>query len=87
VPHYSVSVVAGFFAALRGKAIVRIDLGNIRKHWEESLNYPEAPHVPLMLAGHSKQEVGEKLFCQPLACKSASGISIALWFHRGRWRS
>jgi hypothetical protein len=36
-----------------------------------------------MLAGRFKREAGEKLFCQPLACKSASGIlDIALWFHR-----
>jgi hypothetical protein len=46
------------------------------------VNYLEAPHVPLMLAGRFKREVGEKLFCQPLTCESASGISIsALWFH------
>jgi hypothetical protein len=78
----SVTIVAGFLAALRGEEIVRIYIGNIHKYWGESLNYPEAPHVPLMLAGRFKREVGEKLFCQPMACKSASGIDIALWFHR-----
>jgi hypothetical protein len=65
----SVAIMAGFFAVLRGDEIVRIDIGNIRKYWGESLNYPEAPHVPLMLTCHFKREVGEKLFCQPLACK------------------
>jgi hypothetical protein len=35
-----------------------------------------------MLAGRFKRETGEKLFCQPLAAKSASGVDIRMWFHR-----
>jgi hypothetical protein len=36
-----------------------------------------------MLAGRFKREIGEKLFCQPLAMESTSKVKIALWFfHR-----
>jgi hypothetical protein len=75
----AVSVIGGFAAVLRGEEIVRMDLGAIRKHWNESMEHPDAPHVPLMLAGRFKREVGEKLFCQPLALESKSGLKIWLW--------
>jgi hypothetical protein len=76
------TLISGFFAALRGEEIVRVDLGAMRKHWNEGVNHPEEPHVPLMLAGRFKREVGEKLFCQPLGMESKSQVLIALWFHR-----
>jgi hypothetical protein len=63
----AVSMIEGFAAGLRGEEIVRMDLGAIRKHWNESMDHPDAPHVPLMLAGQFKRKIGEKLFCQPLA--------------------
>jgi hypothetical protein len=75
-------LLGGFFAALRGEEIVRIDVGEMRNNWSEALTYPDMAHVPLMLAGRFKQEIGEKLFCQPLAVESKSGIKIAIWFHR-----
>jgi hypothetical protein len=78
----AVMLVHGFGAGLRGEEIVRMDLGAIRKYWEEAMDHPEAPHVPLMLAGRFKREVGEKLFCQPLAVKSKSGLEYRLWLHR-----
>ena len=58
--------IAGFFAALRGEEIVRVDLGAMHKHWDEAVNFRNAPHVALMLSGRFKRETGEKLFCQPL---------------------
>ena len=42
----------------------------------------EAPHIPLMLSGRFKREVGEKVFCQPLAMESKSGIKMGQWFWR-----
>jgi hypothetical protein len=78
----AVSLVGGFAAGLRGEEIARMDLRAIRKHWNESMEHPDAPHVPLMLAGWFKRESGEKLFCQPLALESKSGSQIRLWmFH------
>jgi hypothetical protein len=38
--------------------------------------------MPLMLVARFKREMGEKLLCQPFACRSASGVEIALWFYR-----
>jgi hypothetical protein len=32
-----------------------------------------------MLVGQFKREIGEKLFCQPLALESKSGLQIRLW--------
>ena len=78
----AIMMLAGWFAALRGEEIVRIDVGHMRKHWMESTMHEEAPHIPLMLSGRFKREVGEKVFCQPLAMESKTGINIGQWFWR-----
>jgi hypothetical protein len=78
-------LISGFFGALRGEEVVRADLGAIRKYWDEAVAWKEAEHIPLMLAGRFKWEIGEKLFCQPLAATTKSGIQIRLWFHRMIW--
>lgn len=78
----AVILVAGFFAALRGEEITRVDLGAIRLHWDEAINFDRAPHVPLMLSGRFKRETGEKLFCQPLATTSTKGLDVKNWFYR-----
>ena len=76
-------IIAGFFAALRGEEIVRINSGAMIHHWDESYNYQEAPHVPLMLVGRRfKGKLGEKVFTQPSAHELKSGITIMLWFWR-----
>ena len=75
-------LIAGWFAALRGEEIVRIDVGQMRQHWDESVNHTEEPHVPLMLSGRFKREIGEKVFCQPLAITSNSGVNIGEWMWR-----
>jgi hypothetical protein len=74
--------ISSSFAALRGEEIGRVDIGAMREHWNKALNFEDAPHVPLMLAGRFKREIGEKLFAQPLAMESISQIAIALWFRR-----
>ena len=56
----AVVFVAGFFGALRGEELVRIDFSFIRKHWAESVSN-DIMHVPLMLSGRFKREVGEKV--------------------------
>jgi hypothetical protein len=81
----AVTLIGGFFAALRGEEIVRMDVGSMRENWKEAMGYPEAAHVPVMLAGRFKKEIGEKLFCQPLALVSGSGIEIGTWFYRTLW--
>jgi hypothetical protein len=55
---------------------MRMDLGAIRKHWDKAMDHPDALHFPLMLARRFKSEVGEKLFCQPLAPESKLGLKI-----------
>jgi hypothetical protein len=75
-------LITGFFAALRGEEIVRTDVGAIRKDWNEAMGWKDAPHVSLMLAGRFKRETGEKLFCQPLAAVTKSGVDIRLWLFR-----
>ena len=75
-------IVAGFFGALRGEEVCKIDVGTMREHWKESTGNPMHPHVPLMMAGKFKRETGIKLFCQPLAMKSNSGVDIASIFYR-----
>ena len=75
-------MIAGFFGALRGEEIVRVDAGAMLQHWDESVRFAEAPHVPLMLVGRFKREIGEKVFTQPLAHDSKSGVTIMIWFFR-----
>jgi len=74
-------LLASYFAALRGEEVVRVDLGGMLGHWNESMNH-EVKHVPLMLAGRFKQVTGEKVFCQPLAHTTKGGMNIAKWFER-----
>mmetsp|Transcript_25276 Transcript_25276/g.62236 ORF Transcript_25276/g.62236 Transcript_25276/m.62236 type:complete len:350 (-) Transcript_25276:812-1861(-) len=74
-------LIGGFFGGLRGEEITRIDLGLTRRHWEEAINSPH-PHVPMMLQGRFKKETGTKVFCQPLAVRSNSGVEILTWFAR-----
>jgi hypothetical protein len=64
----AIMMISGFFGALRGEEVVRADLGAIRKYWDEAVAWEGAEHIPLMLAGRFKREIGEKLFCQPLGC-------------------
>jgi hypothetical protein len=74
-------LVGGFSGGLRGEELPKLELGAIRKHWDEAIHH-NTPHVPLVLAGRFKMSDGEKLFFLPLACESKSGIHIRLWTHR-----
>jgi len=67
---------------LRGEEVPRIDLGGIRKFWNEARGYGRKPHVPLVLAGRFKGMIGERLYVQPLAERSRSGIPYLLWTER-----
>jgi hypothetical protein len=73
---------AGFSGGLRGEEIPRADLGLIRENWEEALNHPRAPHIPWAMVGRFKTETGEKVFYQPLAIISKSGIENGKWVRR-----
>jgi hypothetical protein len=75
-------LVGGFSGALRGEELPKLELGAIRKHWDEAIHHPRTPHVPLVLSGRFKQTEGERLFFLPLACRSKSGIDNRLWTHR-----
>ena len=76
-------VVVGFTAALRGEEISQIDVGLMRKYWEEGLNYQRRPHVPLALAGRFKQTNGTfRIYIHPLADKTGSGVEVWLWLER-----
>jgi hypothetical protein len=43
-------LVGGFSGGLRGEELPKLELGAIRKHWEEAIHH-KTPHVPLVLAG------------------------------------
>jgi hypothetical protein len=75
-------IVAGLGGGMRGEEIVRIDIGIIRKHWKEAQTHPEEPHMPLGMAGRFKRQVGGKVYIQPLALISESGLQYRLWMHR-----
>jgi hypothetical protein len=75
-------ISAGIGGGMRGEELVRVDIGVIRKHWSDALTHPEEPHVPLGMAGRFKRQVGEKVYVQPLALESVSGLQYRLWMHR-----
>jgi hypothetical protein len=75
-------LVGGFSGALRGEELPKMELGAISKHWNEAVNHPTTPHVPMVLSGRFKMTDGEHLFFLPLACRSSAGIEILLWTSR-----
>ena len=75
-------LVIGFTAALRGEEMPQIDLGPMNKYWEEGDRHPRLKHVPLVMLGRFKQTVGEKLYFQPLAQVTNSGIHVKQWVGR-----
>jgi hypothetical protein len=75
-------LISSFSGALWGEEIPKIELGVIRKHWQEAVHHPTTPHVPLVLSGWFKLTDGERLFFLPLACRSQAGINIRLWTHQ-----
>jgi hypothetical protein len=77
-----VMIVAGLGGGMRGEELNRLDIGIIRKHWNEAVNHPDEAHVPLGMVGRFKRTVGEKMYIQPLAIKSKSGLEYRLWIHR-----
>jgi hypothetical protein len=72
----------GFTSALRGEEIPRIEIGPMRRHWKEAVQHPRICHIPLMLQGRFKRQTGEKMFVQPLAWETKSGIKIGAWMKR-----
>lgn len=77
-------LVSGFAGGLRGEELLpQIDVGFMIKHWSEGEDHPRhQKHVPLVLVGRFKNLVGEKLFFQPLAETTDSGIQIKAWLKR-----
>jgi hypothetical protein len=67
---------------MRGEELNRLDIGIIQKHWKEAVNHPEIAHVPLGMVGRFKKMVGEKMYIQPLAVRSVSGLEYRLWMFR-----
>jgi hypothetical protein len=72
----------GLGGAMRGEEMVRVDIGLIRKHWAEALAHPEEGHLPLAMVGRFKRQVGRKVYVQPLAMESESGLQYRLWMYR-----
>jgi hypothetical protein len=39
----AVTLLGGFSSRLKGEEIIQMDLGAMRKHWNESMEHPDAP--------------------------------------------
>jgi hypothetical protein len=44
-------LVGGFSGALRGEELPKMELGAIRKYWDEAVHHLSTPHVPMVLSG------------------------------------
>jgi hypothetical protein len=74
-------LIAGYHGDLRGEEINRVYAGGMLYYWKEATEGKDV-HIPLMLSGRFKKEVGEKYFCQPLAPVHDSGRNLIVWFQR-----
>ena len=77
-----VMITAGLGGGMRGEELNRLDIGVIRKHWRDAVTHQDVSHVPLGMIGRFKRTVGEKLYIQPLAVRSKSGLEYRLWMER-----
>ena len=78
-------LVAGYYGALRGEEVNRVDLGGMNQYWKEgSSQKGEKRHVPLTLMGRFKQITGIKFYTQPLAWTTKGGRCLSTWFLRAR---
>jgi hypothetical protein len=74
-------LIAGYHRGLRGEEINQVHAGGMLYYWKETTEGKDV-HIPLMLSGRFKKEVGEKYFCQPLAPVTNSGRNLIVWFQR-----
>ncbi|KAL7580596.1 hypothetical protein ACA910_003716 [Epithemia clementina (nom. ined.)] len=51
-------LVIRYAAAVHGEELPQVDVGMIRKYWNEGRDYKRKPHVPLALVGRFKQTNG-----------------------------
>lgn len=77
-----VMITAGLGGGMRGEELNRLDIGMIRKHWKDAVRHPDMPHIPLGMIGRFKRTVGEKVYIQPLAVRSKSGLEYRVWMFR-----
>mmetsp|Transcript_13380 Transcript_13380/g.19136 ORF Transcript_13380/g.19136 Transcript_13380/m.19136 type:complete len:182 (-) Transcript_13380:278-823(-) len=54
--------VVGFTSALRGKEVIKVDIGGTRHYWNKAVNHHSCPHIPLVLAGRLKGEKTARIF-------------------------
>ena len=55
-------IITGYYGGLRGEEIGKVHLGWIREHWTEGMCHRDHPHIPIVLSGFFKGEVGIRLF-------------------------
>ena len=78
-------LVSGYYGALRGEEVNRVDLGGMNHYWTEaSTQSKERKHVPLTLVGRFKQKTGIKFYTQPLAWETNDKRNLSTWFIRAR---
>ena len=78
-------LVSGYYRALHGEEVNRVDLGGMNQYWQEgSSQKGNKRHMSLTLVGRFKQQTGIKFYTQPLAWKTREGRSLAKWFLRAR---
>lgn len=73
-------IISEYFGGLHGEEISKAHIDAIHCYWNESTCFPNHPHVPLVLCERFKGKIGEKLFCQLLALKTAGGYWIGTEF-------
>jgi hypothetical protein len=73
--------ITGVYEEKRSTEYMLVVCGSILHYWKEAMEGTDI-HIPLMLSGRFKKEVGEKYFCQPLAPVTDSGRNLAVWFQR-----
>ena len=74
--------ILSYVGGLRGEETPLVDLEESLKNFESGTLHPKHPHVSMALRGRFKTETGELVHHKPLACVTASGLRVEVWFGR-----
>ena len=78
-------LISGYYGALRGEEVNRVELRGINRYWDEAISRADdKKHVPLVLGITFKRETGMKFLTQPLAYTTKSGRCLGERFEKIR---
>jgi hypothetical protein len=72
-------LVLNFCLGLRGKEVVKIDIGGFFTYFEVGRTHGEHPHVMVPLLGRFKGKTGKRWHLLPIVWKTHLGLKVGVW--------